>query len=105
MCPVRSVTYVSGRSLQCPVPRGPRTSFGSLSQDKDSRKLTFQFDCDLAIGRDNAHLLGQAANDFESLAAVVRTVEGGIKSFALGAIDRREIGTQERPRLSRPKFR
>jgi hypothetical protein len=82
--------------LQCPVPQRPRTSFGSLSQDEYSRELPFQFDCDFAIGRDYAHLLDQAADDLESLTAVVRIADGCLKSFDLGAVDCRQIGMQER---------
>ena len=102
---MESVTHVSGTFchpclgpliLQCPVPQGPRISFGSLSEDKYSREFTFQFDYDLAIGRDNAHLLDQAAHDLESLMAVVRIAEGCLKSFDLGAVDCRQIRMQQR---------
>ena len=106
---VRFVTYVSGRSLQCPVPQGSRTSFGSLSQDKYCRELTFQFYSDLAISRDDADLLDQAAHDLESLTAVVRIAEGCVKSFDLGAVDCRQIWMQERLvfgcRARRPAWR
>jgi hypothetical protein len=82
--------------LQCPVPQGSRTSFGSLSQDKYCRDFPFQFDSDLAIGRDNSHLLDQAAHDLESVMAVVRIAEGFLKSFDSGAVDCRQIGMHER---------
>jgi hypothetical protein len=82
--------------LQCLDPQEPRTSFASLGQDKYSPELTSQFDCGLAIGRDNAHLLDQAAHGLESLTAVVRIAEGCRKSFDLGAVDCRQIGMQER---------
>ena len=78
-----------------------RALLGGLGDRQDACQLASEFDCNLAPGRDDPHLLDQTPDDVEGLPVVVGVTERRLQVLYSGAIDRGEVGVQERLVLGR----